>query len=192
MSKLMNPNAICGNGKVEEGETCDAGRENGTIKCSSDCLYVGEVRSGSNTGSIDEYNSGDENYSRSNNWGNGLKSAESMFQNGKDILNNIFDAGSDALNSAKNSARDFIVENTSPRTRAIMKKTAEVAVVAAEYSVIGVATLLGVAAASLNIMVFRSQWKTYTVQEGDSIDAISSKFNMTERAIRRKNGKLKK
>lgn len=73
-----------------------------------------------------------------------------------------------------------------------MKKTAEVAVVAAEYSVIGVSVLLGVTAASLNVMVFKSQWKTYTVLEGDNIDAISSRFNMTERALRRKNGKLKK
>lgn len=82
--------------------------------------------------------------------------------------------------------------HTSKETRAIMKKTAEVAVVAAEYSVVGVTALLGVTAASLNVMVFKSQWKTYTVQEGDDMDAISSRFNMTERAIRRRNGKLKK
>lgn len=73
-----------------------------------------------------------------------------------------------------------------------MKKTAEVAVVAAQYSVIGVTTLLGVTAASLNIMVFKSQWQTYTIQEGDDMESISSRFNMTERAIRQKNGKLKK
>ena len=34
----------------EEWETCDAGKENGTIKCSSDCLYIGEVRSTNDNG----------------------------------------------------------------------------------------------------------------------------------------------
>lgn len=28
INKLLNQNAICGNGKIEDGETCDAGKDN--------------------------------------------------------------------------------------------------------------------------------------------------------------------
>lgn len=41
-------------------------------------------------------------------------------------------------------------------------------------------------------MVFKSQWQTYTISEGDTFETIGSKFNMTERAIKRKNGIDKK
>lgn len=41
-------------------------------------------------------------------------------------------------------------------------------------------------------MVFKSQWKSYTVQDGDTFENIGSKFNMTERALKRRNGIDKK
>ncbi len=45
LAKFANQNAICGNGIAEDGETCDDGVSNGkTGQCSSDCLYLGEVR----------------------------------------------------------------------------------------------------------------------------------------------------
>ena len=45
LKKYANQNSICGNGTIEEGESCDDGVNNGkTDQCSSDCLYVGEVR----------------------------------------------------------------------------------------------------------------------------------------------------
>jgi cysteine-rich repeat protein len=41
----VSTSTICGNGTVESGETCDDGVNNGTVgQCSSDCLYIGEVR----------------------------------------------------------------------------------------------------------------------------------------------------
>jgi|GEM_PF-6586571 len=58
-----------------------------------------------------------------------------------------------------------IIENTSPRTRKIMKKAVVIAEVVAQYSVIGVVSLLGALAVSLHFMVFKSQWLSYTVQE---------------------------
>jgi hypothetical protein len=43
--KYATQNAICGNGVIEEGEKCDAGKDNGKPKqCSLDCLYIGEIR----------------------------------------------------------------------------------------------------------------------------------------------------
>jgi len=73
-----------------------------------------------------------------------------------------------------------------------MKQTAEVAQEVAKYSVVGVTTLLGVAAASLQVLVFKSQWMSYTVQAGDTVDSLGNKFTMTERALRARNGHLKK
>lgn len=69
-----------------------------------------------------------------------------------------------------------------------MKQVAVVTKEVAKYSVIGVTSLLGATAISLNIMVFKTQWKAYTIAEGDTFDSIGSKFNMTERTIRRRNG----
>lgn len=36
-------------------------------------------------------------------------------------------------------------------------------------------------------MVFKTQWMKYTVQVGDTVDNISDKFTMTERALRKRN-----
>jgi LysM repeat protein len=41
-------------------------------------------------------------------------------------------------------------------------------------------------------MVFKTQWKTYVVEEGDTFEKIGSKFNMTERALKRRNSIDKK
>jgi hypothetical protein len=49
ITKFANQNSVCGNGVAEEGETCDDGVDNGKKGlCSSDCLYIGEVRFTSN------------------------------------------------------------------------------------------------------------------------------------------------
>ncbi len=93
-----------------------------------------------------------------------------------------------ATNEAQTWSKNTIVANTSPETRKVMKQVAVVTKEVAKYSVIGVTILLGAAALSLNIMVFKTQWKAYTIADGDTFDSIGSKFNMTERAIRRRNG----
>jgi LysM repeat protein len=74
----------------------------------------------------------------------------------------------------------------------VMKQVAVVAEETAKYSAVAVTSLLGATAVSLNIMVFRTQWKTYTVQEGDTYDSIGGRFTMTERSLRKRNGFLKK
>ncbi len=89
MNKLLEPNAICGNGKIENGETCDAGIDNGTIKCSADCLFVGEIRTVNNdsylsSDALGRYNSS-ENYNRGNTFSNTIKTLESFTQKGKNI-----------------------------------------------------------------------------------------------------------
>lgn len=93
-----------------------------------------------------------------------------------------------ATNEAQTWSKNTIIANTSPETRKVIKQVAVVTKEVAKYSVIGVTCLLGAAALSLNIMVFKTQWKAYTITDGDTFDSIGSKFNMTERAIRRRNG----
>lgn len=44
----------------------------------------------------------------------------------------------------------------------------------------------------MQVMVYKSQWTSYTVQEGDTLDSIGNKFTMTERAMKAKNSLLKK
>jgi LysM repeat protein len=186
VQKFANQNAICGNSIAEEWETCDDGVDNGKIgRCSSDCLYVGEVR-------FTDYDG--ENQS------NALSSLGGDV-NASDIIQNFQEAGNvvsgtiqsvlDILSNSQEWAKQKIIENTSPRTREIMKQTAAVAGEVAKYSVVGVTTLLGVAAASLQVLVFKSQWMSYTVQAGDTIDSLGNKFTMTERALRARNGHLK-
>ncbi len=111
---------------------------------------------------------------------------------GVDIIENGIDSIGNTLENGQEWAKEKIIANTSPQTRKILKQTAVVAEEVAKYSVIGVTALLGVAAASLQVMVFKSQWTSYTVQEGDTFDSIGNKFTMTERAMRARNNALKK
>lgn len=69
------------------------------------------------------------------------------------------------VDDAQDWAKQKIIENTSPMTRRIMKQTAVVAEEVAKYSVVGVTSLLGALGVSLNVLVFKSQWISYTVQE---------------------------
>lgn len=80
-------------------------------------------------------------------------------------MENGLEAIGDTLDSAQEWTKNTIVKNTSPRTRKILKQTAVVAEEVAKYSVIGVTSLLGVAAVSMQVMVYKSQWTSYTVQE---------------------------
>jgi len=80
-------------------------------------------------------------------------------------VENGLEAIGDTLDSAQEWTKNTIVKNTSPRTRKILKQTAVVAEEVAKYSVIGVTSLLGVAAVSMQVMVYKSQWTSYTVQE---------------------------
>lgn len=61
--------------------------------------------------------------------------------------------------------KQTIIENTSPETRKILKKTAAIAEEVTKYSLIIATTLLVALAVSLYVMVYKSQWTTYTVQE---------------------------
>lgn len=78
---------------------------------------------------------------------------------------NIIKSGLHISEEAQIWTKRTIASHTSPHTRKIMKEVAAVTVETAKYSVIGVASILGVAAVSLNIMVFKTQWKTYTIQD---------------------------
>ncbi len=199
ITKFANQNAVCGNGIAEAGETCDDGINNGKKGlCSSDCLYIGEVRfTGNGLGSSvlsDAQNAlGNKNVagiiSAFQDAGNTVSSAVGS---GVDIIENGIDSISNTLENGQEWAKEKIIANTSPETRKLLKQTAVVAEEVAKYSVIGVTTLLGVAAASLQVMVFKSQWMTYTIQEGDTLDSIGNKFTMTERAMKSRNKLLKK
>lgn len=68
-----------------------------------------------------------------------------------------------------------------------MKETA----VVAEYSVVGVSTLLGGLFIGLNIMIMFSVWTTYTVGAGQTIAEIATQFNMIEHTLIRLNPSLK-
>ena len=41
-------------------------------------------------------------------------------------------------------------------------------------------------------MAFKAHWISYTVQAGDTLDSLGSKFTMTDRAMKTKNKALKK
>ncbi len=200
ITKFANQNAICGNGIAEEGETCDDGINNGkTGQCSSDCLYLWEVKFTGYGLNSNTFGNNPQNALWNKNvagiigtfqrTGNTVSSA---VQWGMDIVENGFEAIWDTLDSAQEWTKDKIIENTSPRTRKILKQTAAVAEEVAKYSVIGVTSLLWVAAASMQVMVYKSQWASYTVQEWDTLDSIGNKFTMTERAMKARNWLLKK
>lgn len=114
------------------------------------------------------------------------------FSSGYSILSQSINRVGDTLNTAEDWSRMTIIANTSPETRKVMKQVAAVTTEVVKYSVVGVICLLGASAIGLNIMVFRTQWTAYTILDGDTFDTIGSKFNMTERALRRRNGIDKK
>lgn len=107
------------------------------------------------------------------------------------ILQTSIRKATDSIGTSQNFLKQKIIENTSPRTREILKQTAEIAAEVAQYSVIAVASLVAAFAGALHIMAYKAQWVSYTVKPGDTIDSLGNKFTMTERAMRSKNG-LKK
>lgn len=193
--KYADENSVCGDWLRQTGETCDDGINNGKAGyCSSDCLYRGEVKFVANN---------------NNNNGNSYTSApvektisletlstisDTVGRNvsgGMKILQTSIRKASDSIGTSQNLLKQKIIENTSPRTREILKQAAEVAVEVAQYSVIAVASIVAAFAGALHIMAYKAQWVSYTVQAGDTIDSLGNKFTMTERAMRSKNG-LKK
>ena len=107
------------------------------------------------------------------------------------ILQTSIRKASDSVGESQNFLKQKFIENTSPRTREILKKTAEITAEVAQYSVVVIASVLWVGAISLNIMAYKANWISYTVKAGDTLDSIGNQFTMTERAMRAKNG-LKK
>lgn len=190
--KYADINSVCGDGKKQTGETCDDGVNNGKSGyCSSDCLYRGEVKFIPNN-ARDYINESTET------WTVSLQSlaiiSDTVGRNvsgGMKILQTSIRKATDSIGTSQNFLKQKIIENTSPRTREILKQTAEIAAEVAQYSVIAVASLVAAFAGALHIMAYKAQWVSYTVKPGDTIDSLGNKFTMTERAMRSKNG-LKK
>lgn len=198
LERFGDTSTICGNGTVESGETCDDGINNGTEGlCSSDCLYIGEVRytgeevsglessvlSDSLEVSLEAYQEvGDMVSGVVDTWINFVEDATGVIG---EIYQNIV---SEPFQSAGEFLKETLIENTSPEVRAIIAQTGEVAQEVGKYTVIGATWLLWVTAVSLNILVFKSMWTTYTVLEWDTLSSIGSQFTMTERAMRARNG----
>ena len=190
---------ICGDGRRQNWETCDDGINNGKSGyCSSDCLYLDEVRFITQNGAISSsaLSGINQNRSYATNIAQWLQSAgneaSSALSRTLDIMGTAVNRVSAQIDDTQEMIKKEIIENTSPRTRKIMKKAVVIAEVVAQYSVIGVVSLLGALAVSLHFMVFKSQWLSYTVQEWDTLDSLGNKFTMTERAMKTKNAHLKK
>ena len=184
--KYADENSICGDKIKQTGETCDDGINNGKSGfCSSDCLYHGEVKFvAENRSYADE----------SSNTTVSLETLTTISKNlsgGMKILQTSIRKASDSVGESQNFLKQKFIENTSPRTREILKKTAEITAEVAQYSVVVIASVLWVGAISLNIMAYKANWISYTVKAGDTLDSIGNQFTMTERAMRAKNG-LKK
>lgn len=198
--KFANNNAICGDGTAQEGETCDDGPNNGkSWQCSADCLYFGEVRFTDYDGIGTYVGKDNQNALESDALSGTLNTLQvagnelsGVINGGLDGLLDVFGTLWSAIDDSQDWAKQKIIENTSPATRKVLKQVAVVTEEVAKYSVIGVTTLLAVAAAWMQVMVYKSQWLTYTVQAGDTIDSLGNKFTMTERAMRAHNGLLKK
>lgn len=190
--KYADINSVCGDGKKQTGETCDDGVNNGKSGyCSSDCLYRGEVKFIPN-------NARDYTNESTETWTVSLQSlaiiSDTVGRNvsgGMKILQTSIRKATDSIGTSQNFLKQKIIENTSPRTREILKQTAEIVAEVAQYSVIAVASLVAAFAGALHIMAYKAQWVSYTVKPGDTIDSLGNKFTMTERAMRSKNG-LKK
>lgn len=183
--KYADVNSICGDAIKQTGETCDDGINNGKYGyCSSDCLYIGEVRFIATNKSSDE---SEETITL----GSLATLSESVSRNvsgGMKILQTSIRRASDSIGTSQNFLKQKIIENTSPRTQEILKQTAEIVTEVAQYSVIAVASLVAAFAGALHIMAYRAQWVSYIVQPGDTIDSLGNKFTMTERAMRKRNG----
>jgi hypothetical protein len=187
--KYADKNSVCGDQIKQTGETCDDGINNGKSGyCSSDCLYIGEVKFveesvPSNTDTIEE----SENIVSLET----LSNISENFSGGMEILQTSIQKASDSISESQNLLKQKIIENTSPKTREMLKKSAEVIAEVAQYSVIAIASVLWVWTISLSIMAYKANWVSYVVKAGDTLDSIGSQFTMTERAMRAKNG-LKK
>ncbi len=187
--KYADENSICGDKIKQTGETCDDGINNGKSGfCSSDCLYRGEVKFVAEKGSY-----ADESVSTVSveTFANISETVSRNVSGGMKILQTSIRKASDSVGESQNFLKQKFIENTSPRTREILKKTAEITAEVAQYSVVAIASVLWVGAISLNIMAYKANWISYTVKAGDTLDSIGNQFTMTERAMRAKNG-LKK
>ena len=71
-----------------------------------------------------------------------LATISQNFSGGMEILQTSIQKASDSVKDSQNFLKQKIIENTSPRTRAILKKTAEVTAEVAQYSVIAIASVL--------------------------------------------------
>lgn len=175
--RFADPSAICGNWKTEKGETCDDGLKNGQNKmCSLDCLYKGQVR-------FTGLNGFRSSVLGSNRW-----DQSTFVKNIQSILNSAIRGVENAWEYLTNKYSDL----TSPEFRQIVRDIAEVAVVVGKYTIIGGAALLGVTAATLQVLVYKSQFISYTIQAGDTLESIASRFTMTNRGINKYNPALKR
>lgn len=188
----------CGDKIKQIGETCDDGVNNGKIGyCSSDCRYTENRIFVTKWENNADWVNIATSKGRGNNGGifDSLQSS-SLFlgrkaSGGIKILQTSIWRVSDAIGNSQNFLKRNIIANTTPRTRRVIRKTAEVTVEVAQYSVIALASVIWIWALSLNFMAYKAHWASYTVQVGDTFDSIGNQFTMTERAMRGKNG-LKK
>lgn len=138
--KYADENSICGDQIKQTGETCDDGINNGKSGfCSTDCLYRGEVKfvaekrsyadESVSTVSVETFANISETVSR--NVSGGMK-----------ILQTSIRKASDSVEESQNFLKQKFIENTSPRTREILKKTAEITTEVAQYSVVAIASVL--------------------------------------------------
>lgn len=170
LSLVSKYDTICGNGQVEPGETCDDGEKNGQIWfCSPDCLYIGEVRL--------------VNYQTWETWleANIIQTPGEIGGKIVQDAQKIGNAIEKRISQVKDSAKQLILNNTTPEMRKIAVKTAE-------YTAIGATSILWVTAAWLQVLLYQWQWMTYTVKAWDTLESLGSQFNMTGRALQTKNG----
>ncbi len=140
------------------------------------------------------YNSGseqeEEKFSNQNN--QGYQIGSSFLLNFSDNVNRWYQVLSDSILGIGDNIKDFVRDHTSERTQKVLKVAVTVAEVGIKYSVLWVTAILVVVLWWAQIMMYKRRWIGYTVEIGDSIESISSKFTMTTRALKNKNKHLQK
>ncbi len=79
------------------------------------------------------------------------------------------------------------VDKTVFATKNALSTTMKETVVVATYSVKGVIVLFAAMFVGLNIMVYKSIWTVYRVQEGDTLESVANRFNMFKSRLKSKN-----
>ena len=191
IGKLSNKNAVCWDGKIEQGEVCDDGVNNGKANyCSADCLHAQEAQYGN---SISSNALTPTSYQR-----NSLSGFVSFLKNTKKIIFSVlsaiihaivgvYTAARSALDRIEQSIKDALLPHMWPSMRALVRWAITAIENIATYSVIWIICLLGALAAALQAMVYRTKWWTYTIQPGDTYESIGNQFTMTSRAISKRN-----